>query len=73
LFSQAYACAREQKALSWELKAAISLAQLWHRNGRIQPAIDLLAFTYGRFEEGSGTADLVAAKQLLLELETAKS
>jgi len=73
LFSQAYACAGEQKALSWELKAAISLARLWHRNGRTRAAIDLLASTCGRFKEGFGTADLVASKQLLSELETAKS
>src|SRR5262249_17043508 len=35
--------AREQTALSWELRVATSLASLWQRHGRITAAHDLLS------------------------------
>jgi predicted ATPase/DNA-binding winged helix-turn-helix (wHTH) protein len=65
-FRQALDWARRQGALSWELRAAMSLARLLHDRDRIG-ARDLLASIYDRFTEGFGTADLVAAKQLLGE------
>jgi predicted ATPase len=64
-FLQALDWARRQDALSWELRAATSVAQLWHRQGRTGPARELLAPIYRRFTEGFGTADLRAAKALL--------
>jgi predicted ATPase len=64
-FQQALAWAREQGALSMELRCATGLARLWHRQGRIEPGRELLAPVYGRFTEGFGTADLRAAKMLL--------
>jgi predicted ATPase len=54
--------------LSWELRAATSLARLLRDRDRIDEARDLLAPIYDRFTEGFGTADLIAAKQLLGEL-----
>jgi hypothetical protein len=54
-----------QSALSWELRAANSLARLWLKQGRIEPARLLLAPIYGRFTEGHETEDLVAARALL--------
>jgi predicted ATPase len=54
--------------LSWELRAATSLARLLR--DRIGEARDLLAPIYERFTEGFGTADLQAAKQLLDELNS---
>jgi predicted ATPase len=57
-----------QGALSWELRAATSLAQLWQGQGRAGDAYDLLAPVYGRFAEGFGTADLVTAQADLGEL-----
>jgi predicted ATPase len=68
LFRRSLEMARQQEALSWELRAATSLARLWRRQGRIQRAHDLMASVYGRFTEGFGTADLVTAKTLLAEL-----
>jgi predicted ATPase/DNA-binding winged helix-turn-helix (wHTH) protein len=65
LFRRSLDIARRQDALSWELRAATSLARLWRDQGRNQEAHDLLAPVYGRFTEGFGTADLVAAKTLL--------
>ena len=66
-FRQALDWARRQGALSWELRAAMSLARLLHDRDRIG-ARDLLASIYDRFTEGFGTADLITAKQLLDEL-----
>jgi predicted ATPase len=57
--------ARDQGALSWELRVAATLAKLWREEGRTQQAHGLLAPIYARFTEGFGTADLVAAKTLV--------
>jgi len=60
--------AREQGALSWELRAATSLARSLRSQGRRANAIACLRPIYDRFTEGFGTADLIAAKQLLHDL-----
>jgi predicted ATPase len=67
-FESALTVAREQKAKSWELRAAISLARLWHEQGKRGQARDLLAPVYGWFTEGFETLDLKAAKTLLDDL-----
>jgi predicted ATPase/DNA-binding winged helix-turn-helix (wHTH) protein len=63
--------ARGQTALSWELRAAMSLARLWRRHGRVAEAHDLLAATYGKFTEGFDTSDLVSARSLMTDLQSA--
>jgi predicted ATPase/DNA-binding winged helix-turn-helix (wHTH) protein len=68
-FRQALDWARRQGALSWELRAATSLARLLRDRDRFGEARDLLAPIYERFTEGFGTADLQSAKRLLAELE----
>jgi predicted ATPase/DNA-binding winged helix-turn-helix (wHTH) protein len=68
---RALAIAREQTALSWELRAAMSLARLWQRQARSSDAYALLAATYARFTEGFDTDDLVQARSLLSSLEPA--
>jgi predicted ATPase len=65
LFRQALDAAGRQAALSWELRAATSLARLLRDQGRSADAIACLQPIYDRFTEGFGTADLIAAKQLL--------
>ena len=50
------------------MRAATSLARLWHEHGRAAEARDLLAPIYSWFTEGFDTADLKEAKQLLDEL-----
>jgi hypothetical protein len=45
-----------------------SLARLLHHLGRSADAIACLRPSYDRFTEGFGTADLIAAKQLLDDL-----
>jgi predicted ATPase/class 3 adenylate cyclase len=67
-FCQALDIARRQQAKSMELRAAMSLARLWRRQGKCAEAHDLLAPVYGWFIEGFDTADLQEAKALLDEL-----
>ena len=62
--------AREQSALSLELRTAMSLARLWAGNGRVDAALALLAPVHGQFSEGFQTPDLVAAAKLLDELRS---
>ena len=60
--------AREQSALSWELRAATSFARMLRDQGQSTNAVAVLAPVYKRFTEGFGTADLKAALKLLDEL-----
>jgi predicted ATPase len=67
-FHQALNVARHQQAKSLELRAAMSLARLWQRQGKRTEAYELLAPVYGWFTEGFDTADLQEANALLEEL-----
>ena len=69
-FRQALDWARRQGALSWELRAATSLARLLRNQGRPADAIACLQPVYDRFTEGFDTTDLITAKQLLDKLGT---
>ena len=64
-FQHALDVARQQQAKSLELRAAMSLARLWQRQGKRIEARTLLAEIYGWFTEGFDTADLQEAKALL--------
>ncbi|MEA3158336.1 MAG: hypothetical protein QOK44_5925 [Betaproteobacteria bacterium] len=64
-FLQSLDWARRQSALSWELRAAMSLARLRRQQNRTAEARELLAPVYDRFIEGVETADLRAANALL--------
>jgi predicted ATPase len=67
-FEHALAVAREQRAKSWELRAARSMAGLWRAQGKRQQARDLLAPIFGWFTEGFDTLDLRESKRLLDDL-----
>jgi predicted ATPase len=67
-FRQALNVARQQGALSRELRAASSLARLWRDQARSKEAHELLAPIHDRFTEGFATADLRAAKSLIEEM-----
>jgi predicted ATPase len=64
-FRQALDVARQQQAKAYELRAAMSLARLWQRQGKRAEAYTLLAPIYGWFTEGFDIADLQEAKALL--------
>jgi predicted ATPase len=67
-YRQALTIAEEQEAKLWQLRAAVSLAELGDPQGRRSEAHDLLAPVYGWFTEGFDTQDLKGAKALLDEL-----
>jgi predicted ATPase/DNA-binding winged helix-turn-helix (wHTH) protein len=68
LFRQALDWASRQEALSWELRAATSLARLLRRQRQSAEAKALLQPVHDRFTEGFETADLKAARALLADL-----
>jgi predicted ATPase/DNA-binding winged helix-turn-helix (wHTH) protein len=67
-FTEALGQARQQGALSWELRTAASVARLRRGQGRADTARDILGQVYARFTEGFATADLRMAASLLREL-----
>lgn len=67
-FAESLDLARQQKALSWELRIALSLARLRRTQNRTREARSLLGAVYSTFREGFGTADLKSARQMLDEL-----
>ena len=62
-YRQSLAWAREQTALSWELRTALGLYRL--HEGRDGAARAVLADIYRRFTEGFKTADLLEARLIL--------
>jgi predicted ATPase len=67
-FKRALAVAQRQRAKSWELRAATSMARLWRDQGKRERARELLRPVYGWFTQGFDTFDLTQAKNLLDEL-----
>jgi predicted ATPase len=68
-FQEALTIAQQQNAKSWELRAALSLSELWRTQNRGEDAYNLLKPTYTWFSEGLDTNDLMRAKNLLQELK----
>jgi predicted ATPase len=66
-FQKAIDIARKQQAKSWELRAVMSLAQLWQKQGKKAEARQMLAEIYDWFTEGFDTTDFQEAKALLEE------
>lgn len=64
-FSQAMQLAREQGALLWELRIALSIARARLKQGRATDARAFLAPVCERIREGFATADTQAARDLL--------
>jgi predicted ATPase len=58
--------AGQQSALSWRLRASMSLTRPQFRQGR--RGREALSETYARFSEGFDTADLKTAERLLAAL-----
>jgi len=64
-FLKAIEIARCQSTKSWELRATMSLARLWQRQGKQHEARNMLSEIYNWFTEGFDTKDLQEAKALL--------
>jgi predicted ATPase len=67
-FDRAFQMARNQGALFWELRTAISVARLRMSEGHLADARHVLASVYGKFTEGFETADLREARTMLARL-----
>jgi DNA-binding winged helix-turn-helix (wHTH) protein/predicted ATPase len=67
-FREAIEIARRQHAKLLELRSAMSLARLWHGQGKASEARALLSDVHGWFAEGFEAADLIEAQGLLAEL-----
>jgi predicted ATPase len=67
-FLKAIEIARQQQTKLFELRATMSLARLWRRQGKTTAARQRLAEIYDWFTEGFGAADLQEARALLEEL-----
>jgi class 3 adenylate cyclase/tetratricopeptide (TPR) repeat protein len=72
-FRQTIDVAKRQGALSLELRAAMPLARLLASRGERVRARECVAGVYSRFTEGFDTADLVAARFLIDELDDAST
>jgi predicted ATPase len=66
-FRRSLDIANRQGALFWELRTAMSLGRLYHAQGRIRDAHDLVSSAYVRFTEGFDAADLQSARRRLEE------
>ena len=67
-FARALTIARSQRAKSWELRAATSLARVLRDHGERDNGRELLEPVYGSFTERFATRDLREANALLDEL-----
>jgi len=64
-YLRSIAIASASAALTWELRTATSLALLWSGRDRVEEAQGVLAPVVARFTEGFGSADFLAAQQML--------
>jgi class 3 adenylate cyclase/tetratricopeptide (TPR) repeat protein len=66
-FEKAIEIARSQQAKAWELRAAVSLGQLWTQQDKHYESKQILSEVLTWFTEGLDTADLQEAKRLLAQ------
>jgi predicted ATPase len=67
-FEQAFDLAGKQGALSWQLRAALNMAQIRINEDQPSEARKVLAPVYGCFTEGFGSRDLLRAEAMLASL-----
>jgi predicted ATPase len=70
LLHSSLALAREQGALLWEVRAATDMAKLLVGQGKPESARVMLAPVVARIQEGFGTPDFAAARDLLRKLSS---
>ncbi len=66
-FKLSLSIASDQKAISWELRSAMSLCRLRLSQGRKADAAIVLAPVYARISQGLDCADVVEARRMLVE------
>jgi tetratricopeptide (TPR) repeat protein len=66
--TEAFAVARAQSALAWELRSTVALARMLSEGGQRDQARHTLAVVYDRFTERFETADLRIVRQLMEDL-----
>lgn len=64
-FHQALTVARKQGMRCWELRAAVSLGELWASVGRARDACDVVVGVHAQFTEGHDTLDVRRATEFL--------
>jgi tetratricopeptide (TPR) repeat protein len=69
-YIQAIEISRKQKAKTFELRAALALANLWQKQGKTREAAKMLQRVYDWFKEGHDSVDLIEAKKNLEMLES---
>ena len=67
-FRKAVETAQRQRSKGWELRAIMSLARLWQRQGHLDNARAALSSAYACFTEGFSAPDLHEAEALLAAL-----
>jgi tetratricopeptide (TPR) repeat protein len=67
-FKRAIDIARKHETKMYELKASMSLSELWHNKGDTSKGKQLLTSIYEKFTEGYKTADLIKARDILQKL-----
>jgi predicted ATPase/DNA-binding winged helix-turn-helix (wHTH) protein len=70
---QSLELSREQCALAWQLRAAMTLGQLRSERGDTERAHALIGAIFSRYKEGFDTADLRMARIALDELENSRA
>jgi predicted ATPase/DNA-binding winged helix-turn-helix (wHTH) protein len=68
VFQQSLQTAREQGALAWELRGAMSSAKIYVNQGRAKEAKALLDGVIGGIDPQSGSQDLISALSMLAQL-----
>jgi class 3 adenylate cyclase/predicted ATPase len=69
LFQRSLEVSRKQKALSWELRGAVSLSRLWRELGRHQDAARMLGPVFEKLKGSISTRDTREAAQMMSELQ----
>ena len=64
LFVKAVNLARAQGALGWQLRAATSLASLWHQAGRTEDARQVLSAARTAIKQEHDSRDMIKAREL---------
>jgi DNA-binding SARP family transcriptional activator/predicted ATPase len=68
-YREAFRMARDLRTPFFELRAAMRLARMGGRSAQRADAVAQLSATYGKFDEGFDTPDLVEARELLKFLD----